>query len=326
MDTPKYSVVIPVYNSAKLLEELHSRLCAVMDGLNSPYEILLINDASADDSLAVLKRIQQRHSNVIVIDLMRNFGQHNAVLCGLSLAAGSYVVTMDDDLQHPPEEIPKLVGAMESRDVDVVIGRYTLKRHSPYRNLGSWVVKRMSRYTLGLPPNLELNSFRIMKRQVAQGVVDSAGPRPRVGLIIFQITDRIVNVDVEHHPRGDGRSGYRPHRLIANAIDNVVSYSALPLRLLAYGGFLATGTAVALAVLYLVKYLMGGIGVTGFTTLVLLLLFFMGLTMCSFGIVGEYLIRIVWAAERRPSFVVREIFHSSYNVATRHKGASDGRA
>ena len=128
--------------------------------------------------------------------------------------------------------------------------------------------------------------------------------------MIFQITRRITNVDVEHHARQGERSSYRPGKLISAAIDNIVNYSSLPLRLLAYGGFLASATAIILAMVYLVKYLAGDIRVAGFTTLVILLLFFMGLTMCAFGIVGEYLVRIVWAAERRPPFVVRETFRS----------------
>jgi hypothetical protein len=142
-------------------------------------------------------------------------------------------------------------------------------------------------------------------------VVEIAGPKPRVGLIIFQVTRRIVNVDVDHHARRGEPSSYRPMALVSAAIDNIVTYSALPLRLLAYGGFLPSGAAVLLALVYLVRYAAGDIGVMGFTTIVILLLFFMGLTMCAFGIVGEYLVRIVSAAERRPPFVVRQTFRGS---------------
>ncbi len=308
--TPKYSIVVPVYNSARYLEELHARLRSVMDRLNEPYEVLFVNDASVDDSLSVLHGIQNRDARVVVVDLMRNFGQHNAVVCGLGLSAGEFVITLDDDLQHPPEEIPKLIAAMEGAEVDVVIGRYITKRHSPVRNVASWAMKRLSGHTLGVPQHLKLNSFRLMKRRVADAVVDFAGPKPRVGLIIFQVTRRIANVDVEHHARRHERTSYPLHKLISAAIDNVVNYSALPLRLLAYGGFLTSATAIILAMFYLVKYLIGDIRVMGFTTLVILLLFFMGLTMCAFGIVGEYLVRIVWAAERRPPFVVRQTFRS----------------
>ena len=200
---------------------------------------------------------------------------------------------------------------LQSAEVDVVIGRYIAKRHSRARNLASWVMKRLSWHTLGVPQDLKLNSFRLLKRKVADAVVDFAGPKPRVGLIIFQVTRRIANVDVEHHARRHEQTSYPLHKLISAAIDNIANYSALPLRLLAYGGFLTSATAIILAMFYLVKYLLGDIRVMGFTTLVILLLFFMGLTMCAFGIVGEYLIRIVWAAERRPPFVVRQTFRSA---------------
>lgn len=307
---PKYSVVIPVYNSARYLQELHARLRSVMDRLNEPYEILFVNDASPDDALTVLRGIQDGDDKVVVVDLMRNFGQHNAVVCGFQSSSGEFVVTMDDDLQHPPEEIPKLIAAMQSGELDVVIGTYIEKRHSPARNAASWLMKRLSWHTIGVPQDLKLNSFRLMRRRVADAVVELAGAKPRVGLMIFQITRRIANVDVEHHTRRGERSSYRPRKLISAAIDNIVNYSSLPLRLLAYGGFLTSATAIIMAMVYLVKYLAGDIRVAGFTTLVILLLFFMGLTMCAFGIVGEYLVRIVWAAERRPPFVVRETFRS----------------
>jgi polyisoprenyl-phosphate glycosyltransferase len=327
---PKFSVVIPVYNSAPHLEELHVRLRSVMGRLGEPYEILFINDASVDASLTVLQRIQASDGGVIVVDLMRNFGQHNAVVCGLSLSEGEYVITMDDDLQHPPEEIPKLIAAMEGGAVDAVIGRYVSKRHSLYRNFASRVMKQVSWYTLGVPTDLKLNSFRLMKRRVADAVVDFAGPRPRIGLIMFQVASRIVNVDVEHHARRDDRSSYRPSRLIASAIDNIINYSALPLRLLAIGGFVTAATAVVLAFVYLLRYELGDVRAMGFTTIVLLLLFFMGLTMCAFGIVGEYLIRIVRAAEHRPSFVVRQTFVSpatgEREAAAPARSASDPRA
>jgi hypothetical protein len=161
---------------------------------------------------------------------------------------------------------------------------------------------------------------------VARAVVDFAGPNPRIGLILFQITRRIVNVDVEHQARRGSRTNYSAHRLISAAIDNVVNYSALPLRLMAYGGIATSAVAAALTIYYLVRYLHGDIRVVGFTTLVIVLLFFMGLTMCAFGIVGEYLIRLIWAAERRPSFVIRETFGSHEVEAPAASGATRARA
>lgn len=323
---PKYSVIIPVYNSSRYLAELHDRLRTVMERLNSGYEVVFVNDASVDASLSVLRQLQERDPKVVVIDLMRNFGQHNAVVCGLSRAAGELIITMDDDLQHPPEEIPKLIAAMETADVDVVIGRYIEKHHAWFRNLGSAFVKRLSWYTLGVPTHLKLNSFRLLKKSVAQAVVDFAGPNPRIGLILFQITRRIVNVDVEHQPRRGSRTNYSAHRLISAAIDNVVNYSALPLRLMAYGGLATSAAAAVLTIYYLVRYLDGDIRVVGFTTLVIVLLFFMGMTMCAFGIVGEYLMRLIWAAEQRPSFVIRETYGSHEVETPSASGATRARA
>lgn len=306
-DSIEISTVIPVYRSAETLGELYRRLSTVLDTLTDSWEIILVNDGSPDHSWDALKELSSNDNRVISINLMRNFGQHNAVMCGLSHCRGKLVVTMDDDLQHPPEEIPRLKKAMDEATADVVVASYyTDKKHSLFRNTGTFLAKQMFFYTLGIPKHLDMTSFRIIRQEIVTEVARFNSSRPRVGLILFSITRNIVNVTTEHHPRKHGRSGYSLPRLISTFLDNILNYSSLPLRLSSYAGLLTACISFFLAIYYLLSYFSGTIQVSGFATIVLLLLFFSGLILMTLGITGEYLIRIVRSAEYNPQFVVRD--------------------
>lgn len=301
------SVVVPVYNSAETLQELHSRISTVLSNSSKQYELVLVNDGSRDESWRRLQEIADQDSRVVAIDLARNFGQNNALMCGFQHCRGELVVTMDDDLQHPPEEINTLLQAIESGDDDVVIGRYRTKKHSLFRNAGSQLTHRISQVILRVPKDLALTSFRVMRRWVVDELLRFKTHNPRVGLMLFSVTTRQVNVDVDHHSRPRGRSTYTVRSLVRNFMDELVNYSALPLRIASYFGFLSAFVSFSLGVFYTVRFLMGLTGVSGFTTIVLLISFVCGLLLMTMGIVGEYLIRIVRAAEYRPQFVVRQL-------------------
>ncbi len=302
---PTYSAVIPVYNSAGTLAELCHRLTSVLDELGSPYEIILVDDGSTDESWETIEQLRQRHPSLTGVTLTKNFGQHNALMCGLGLSAGRYVVTLDDDLQHPPEEIPKLLRALEDNQVDVVYAKYESKRHGFFRNMGSFAVKSMARYAVRIPDGFYMSSFRAMTREMVNSLVEHRAPTPRIDIIVFTITDRVMNVATRHDERKEGRSGYSLRRLIKATADDVINYSSLPLRVVSTFGFVVSLVSLLLAVYYLTLYSLGKIGVSGFTTLVLLVLFFGGATLATLGIVGEYLIRIIRASERRPTYVIR---------------------
>lgn len=301
-----YSIVVPVYNSEKTLHKFYERVTAALSPLTDSYEIIMVNDGSRDKSWQTLESLSKKDPHLMAIELTRNFGQHNALMCGFNHASGEFIITLDDDLQNPPEEIPTLIDAIKKSDADVVIGKYPSKKHNFIRNFGSNAVKHISAYTLGIPTTLDMTSFRIIKRVIVDEIINFHNPSPRIGLIIYSVTHNIINVATKHAPRKAGKSGYSLHKLVGNFLDNILNYSSLPLRLVSYIGFFFSFLSFALALFYLIMYLSGTITVSGFTTLVLLTTFFSGLILMTLGIVGEYLIRIIKASEHNPQFIVRK--------------------
>jgi polyisoprenyl-phosphate glycosyltransferase len=304
---PQYSVVIPVFNAAETLSELIARLTSVFESKTSNYEIILVDDASPDNSWKVMRALRDKDRRVKIIRHMKNFGQHKAILCGLHCAKGDVIVTMDDDLQHPPEEIPNLLAALSGEEgADVAIGVYDVKRHSGFRNAGSRIVQAVTARILSRGTEVRLGSFRAMKREVVRELLAIRTHAPRVSPMLLQITDRIKNVRVRHEPRKVGRSGYNLRRLVSDSLDNILSHSALPLQVVSGIGFGSSLLSFAMSIHYLLKYLLVGISVRGWTSTILLLLFFFGVLLFSLGIVGEYLVRILREVQGTPRSIIRE--------------------
>ncbi len=290
----EFSVVVPVYNSEQTLEPLVRRIGEVFSGLGRSYEIVLVDDGSRDNSWRVIEALHDQGEPIRAFRLMRNHGQHCALKCGLDYCRGCYAITIDDDLQHPPEEIPKLIGALESDpEVDVVMGKYERKKHSAFRNAGTWLQGRLQRIIFNKDPGLALTSFRIINRAVLGEICKARHARPRIGLIILSITTRIKNVPVQHQPRSQGQSGYTLRRLVSDTLDSILNYSSLPLRMMSWLGLGSAAVSLLVGIYFLVKKLVGQITVSGFTSTILVVLFTGGVILFSFGLVGEYLERIV---------------------------------
>jgi len=306
---PTISVVIPVYGSAGILATLHERLAVVLNSLAYPYEIIYVDDCSPDDAWTVLQRISNRTPTVHAIQLMRNSGQSNATLCGMAVATGELIITMDDDLQHPPEEIPKLVSALQP-DVDVVMGAPRLKKHNAIRRLGSQIIHYINCFLLDKDPRVRFTSFRLLRRPVVDGLLTLRTLTPALGPMINSVSHRIVTVTTEHSARAAGRSNYTPARVLAQTLANFVGYSMFPLRLLAIIGLLGIFFSIILGAIYLFRYLFGGIAVPGWTTLALLLTALSGFNFFAFAILGEYVLRILQRVNGTPQFLVR---HHLYN-------------
>ncbi len=305
--TPSISVVIPVYRSAPMLPELCARLHAVLQPLTPGYELVLVNDASPDDSWQVLCDLHARDPRIKALNLTRNFGQHAALLCGLAHAQGDLLITMDDDLQHPPEEVPVLVRALQDTPAaDAIIGAYTVKQHSWLRNLGTAVIHWATTRAFRKDPRLRLTSFRILRRSLVGPLLQFGGDSPRVGQMLLMTTSRIRNVPVRHAPRAQGRSGYTFARLCKDFLDNVLSNSTLPLSFVIYLGFGSAALSFLLSALIVYKKFMRGISVPGWATIMVVLLFMFGMVFVSLGIIGEYLIRILREAKKHPQYIVRE--------------------
>lgn len=311
-----YSVVIPVYHSARILPELYQRLTAVMQGLEESYEIIFVDDCGRDNSWQVLQELATQDTAVTAIQLMRNSGQSNATLCGLAHARGRIAITLDDDLQHPPEEIPALVKALGA-DVDVVMGAPKEKKHNWFRRLGSNVMHNINCYLLGKDRSLRFTSFRLMRRPVVDSLLTMRTLSPALGPMINSVTLRIVNTTVQHAPRKEGVSGYTFSRLFAQTMSNLIGYSMLPLRLLAIIGGGGIILSIGLAAVLVVHYLQGGV-VPGWTSTALLLVMLSGFNFFAFSILGEYVLRILQRVNATPQYFVRARLTSVKNEEGHH--------
>ncbi len=294
--TPHYSIVIPVYRSGPWLEELADRVLAVMDAAgHSDCELVLVNDRSPDaDTWPAIERAAAKHRRLRGIDLVYNVGQFRALLCGMQHARGEFVMTMDDDFQHPPEELPKLIEALAAApELLCVMGDYKTRGQSPLRRLGSAMFSRILDRAYGKPEKVRTTSFRIMRRSLVEAVLAYRTARPQLGPLIVSITHQVANVPVRHEPRQAGQSNYSLYSLVRNTIDSVIYASTAPLRFLSTFGLLCSGAAFLIGAGYLVRWAAGGIGVAGYTSQILLIIFFGGMTLLGLGVLGEYVARII---------------------------------
>lgn len=303
-----YSIVVPVYNSAATLDELYNRIRSVFEKvIGEDFELILVDDFSRDDSFVVMKRLSDMDARVRYIRLAKNHGQQKAVLCGIEHTKGDYVITLDDDLQHPPEEIPKLIEMMESdSDIDIVIGRYDSKKHNAVRRLGTKLLDRLSQKTLGKTEDLKLTSFRLMKSFVADNLSEIDLRSPTVGHCLLAVDGSIVNVTTHHDIRKVGKSGYSLKKLVANYMGILYSNTDLPLRMVGTIGTISFIVSIILAAFYLIRYLIGDIGVSGWTTIVVLILLMNGLSLFSVGVMGRYLMLNIQETKRLPKYSIKE--------------------
>ena len=315
-----YSVVIPVYNSEALLPELHHRLTKVMESIGEHYEIIFVEDCGPDNSWMVLKKIAATDSRVTVIKLMRNFGQGSATLCGISESRGSYIITLDDDLQHPPEELPKLISLLKDDcDLDVVMGVPLIKHHSLIRRLGSRLINQINSILLDKDPELRFTSFRVFRRSVADGLLSRKTIYPALGPLIVSVTRRISNVIIQHDQRKEGSSGYTFSKIVRQTLSNFIGYSMFPLRLLAVLGIIGIFACLFLSIFFFARYLKGGIGVPGWTTIILILITISGFNFFAYAILGEYVIRILQMVEFTPQYLIRNKINLSVMHSVQQK-------
>jgi polyisoprenyl-phosphate glycosyltransferase len=303
---PDFSIVIPVYNSAATLVELSERLDTVFEGLGRSFEIIFVDDGSKDESWARLKEVRERRpERVTAIQLMRNFGQHNALMCGFRHTRGEFVITMDDDLQNPPEEIPKLIRAIEEEGLDLVYGGYGEKKHKPWRNLGSAVVRGF--YRIVFQSSVNLTSFRIIRRQLLESIFTYALNFTFVDGLLAWNSQRISEVRVEHKEREQGRSGYSIPRLLRLAFNLFTNFSLIPLQFVSGVGSLVAFSGILAGFYYLYKYFTSQIAVSGYASIIVAVLILGGVQLIALGIIGEYLGRLHMNVNRKPQYVERHI-------------------
>lgn len=299
------SVVIPVYNGSRTIEEVVDDLHAVLTAV--PFEVVLVNDGSTDDSEAVCQKLVAKYPRTVsFIQLARNFGEHSAVLAGLRRTVGAFVATLDDDGQNPPDQLLVLLDCVRTHGFDVVYGRYRSKRHSWFRNLGSWFTNAAASVMLQKPRGLYLSSFKMMSRLVVDALGMYQAPFPYLDGMILETTHRIGQVDVEHRERKGGRSGYTLRKLFCLWSNMFLGYSIAPLRWATLAGL---GTSV-LSALFLVwtvfdrLYINPGVTI-GIPTVLVCVTFFTGVQLFVMGVVGEYVGRVFLHLNGKPQVIVR---------------------
>jgi glycosyltransferase involved in cell wall biosynthesis len=297
-----YSVVIPVYNSEESLPELVARLTEVLPSLASAYEIILVNDGSRDHSWQQIEALAQQYPLVVGIKLIRNFGQHNALLCGIRAAKYEYVITMDDDLQHPPEEISKLITKLDE-GFDVVYGYPKTGPHDLWRNISSAVTKKTMSFVMGVPNILHIDSFRIFKTDLRRAFEQFNGTNIILDVLLSWGTTNMGYVEVREDARKYGQSNYNFGKLISLALLVLTGYSTFPLRLASGLGFGFTLFGLGVFIYVIVIYLSQG-SLPGFPFLASLITIFGGAQLLTLGIFGEYIASIFNRSIDRPAYVI----------------------
>ena len=303
---PKFSVVIPVYNSEKTIFQAIERVCTTFESKGISYEVIAVNDGSKDGSWEKLVETCEQLPNVTAINLIRNFGQHNANLCGFNHSMGEYVVTLDDDLQNPPEEIHKLIAKSEEGH-DLVIGRFRTKKHSLGRRIGSKIVNRINEKIFSKPSDLVMTNFRLIHRSVVDRITSFRGTDPYIPGLVIAYSGNPANVEVLHQPREIGKSNYGIKEISKLILSMLFNYSIYPLRFMVASGFIVSLLGFTLGSTLIYRNITGNTVVPGWTSTVTLISFFSAFIILLLGVLGEYIIYITRSISQPLPYIQKEI-------------------
>ena len=301
-DVIRISIVVPVYGGSAALPELRERVAHVMAAAGWRHELILVDDRGQAEAWPVIKALARQHGDVVGLRLGRNFGQHAATICGIANARGEFIVTMDDDLEHPPEAIPTLIAACDDEH-PLVYGVFARRTHAGYRNLSSELMRRTLKRAFP-DMNEDYTSFRVIEGSLARRLPAFGFSRPYIDGMLSWLTSSVRTVDVDHGERRHGESTYTMRKLLSHAANIFVSFSQLPLRIVSY-----TGATIAFAsFMYLVYIVWGHFRGTiinpGYTSLMSVVLLACGIQLLILGVLGEYMGRLMAAAYRKPVFSI----------------------
>lgn len=305
-EAPSLTVIIPVYNSEAILPALMARLEPVLHALDRQFEVILVNDGSRDASWNVISRLEREYHWLRGIDLMRNYGQHNALLCGIRAATNEQIVTLDDDLQHPPEELPKLLARL-AEGYDVVYGAPIQAQHGLWRNLASHATKWALQSAMGAEVARHISAYRAFRTKLREAFAHVPGPYVSIDVVLTWGTTRFAVVPVAHDRRLVGNSNYSFRKLLTHAMNLVTGLSTLPLKVASVIGIVCVLSGMFSLVYLLGRYFIDGRGVPDFPLLASVIALFSGAQMLTLGIIGEYLARMRFGIMERPPFTVRSI-------------------
>ena len=309
------SVIIPCYNSQPILKEMIKLINIEVNKLPvGGCEIILVNDASPNkNTLPFLKELANENKNVILIDLVKNGGQANAQMAALNYATGDFIINMDDDMQTHPKNIPALFHKLQE-GYDAVWGKYAKKKHNPLRRLLTKMSSVFDKSVLGLPKNIDLTSFWIIRKYVRDEMINYKGPYAYIGGLILRSSspNNVVNEEIEHFEREQGKSGYNLYRLI-KLWSNFTNFTILPLRITGVIGILVSILSFIYFIFLILQKIFVPDIIIGFTSIMAIILFFFGLVLISLGTIGEYIGRIYMIINNQPQYIVKEIIKSNDN-------------
>ncbi len=297
------SVVIPVYNSAVILPELIRKLTELLPYMASEFEIILINDGSQDESWEIIRRLAEMYPALRGFTLMRNSGQHNALLCGIRAARFDIILTMDDDLQHPPEEIPKLI-ELHAKGFDVVYGTPAKEEHGMLRTLASQMTKLALQKSMGADTARKISAFRLFHTRLREAFADYRSPFVSIDVLLTWGATRFTSVAVRHDPRKSGVSNYTFMKLLTHAFNMMTGFTVIPLQVASFLGFGCAFFGLLVLVYVVGRYVILGHSVPGFPFLASIIAIFSGAQLLALGIIGEYLSRMHFRMMERPTYTI----------------------
>lgn len=316
METTLLSFVIPCYRSELTIESVTEEIIETvsqMDGYD--YEIICVNDCSPDRVYSVLERLAAADHKIKVINFAKNMGKHAAVLAGYRFVAGEYVVTLDDDMQCPVYDLPRLLEPVEQDQCDASCARYEKKHQAWWKNLGSAINNKMSEVLLQKPKGMNFGNFSVYKRFVADAMAEYPNPYPYLEGLLLRTTGRIMMVDMQERERGDGlQTGYTLKKSAKLLVNGLTAFSVLPLRISAMIGVIAALLGFVLGLVMIVQKILNPSVPLGYTSTVVLQLFMSGLILMSLGMLGEYVGRIYISINKSPQYVI----HNTINIDSEH--------
>lgn len=308
METKKLSFVIPCYRSSQTIGDVVARIESTVekDG-RYDYEVVCVNDYSPDGTWDVLRKLADGDPRVKALGLSRNFGQHSALMAGFNYVTGDIVISLDDDGQNPPEEVFLLVDKLEEGGYDLVSARYSDKKHSLFRRLGSKLSMGMSTALVGKPKDVDLNSYCAFRRFVADEIVKYQNAYPFVHGLMLRVTRNIANVEITHNERAVGSSGYSLRKLVSLWMNGFTAFSEKPLRLASIMGFVLAAVGFIFGIIIIVRKLLNPAEIlAGYSSMMAVMLFLVGIILLFLGLLGEYIGRIYICLNNAPQYVIKD--------------------
>lgn len=299
------SVIIPVYNSEETIQPLVELLIHDLHSYNT--EIVLINDGSVDNSEKICSELSIKFpENVVFCSLAKNVGEHNAVMAGLNECSGDFAIIMDDDFQNPISEVHKLIQEISSKDIDVLYTYYEKKQHSFFRNIGSKFNDVIANKMLNKPKDLYLSSFKALNRFLIDEIIKYKQPFPYIDGLILRTTSRIGKIEVDHHRRNTGKSGYTFSKLVSLWSNMFINFTILPLRISIVLGIISAFLGFVFAIISVIEKINNPNIPVGYSATIIAITFFCGIILLSIGVMGEYLGRLFISQTNKPQYVIRK--------------------